>query len=37
MLDELATHRPANLNMGTGWTVPQLADSISSLSERLTA
>ncbi|WP_162486364.1 hypothetical protein [Stenotrophomonas acidaminiphila] len=28
MLDELATHRPGNLNMGTGWAVPQLADSI---------
>lgn len=34
MLDELATHRPGNLKLGTGWTVPQLADSIHGMCRR---
>lgn len=34
MLDELATHRPGNLNMGLGWTVPQLSDAIKGMCRR---
>lgn len=34
VLDELATHRPGNLNMGLGWTVPQLSDAIKGMCRR---
>lgn len=34
ILDELATHRPANLNLRMGWTVPQLAETIKGLCRR---
>ncbi len=33
-LDELATHRPGNLEMGLGWTVRQLADAINGMCRR---